>query len=104
MMIPTKVNFNDPIFQEYPDRLYMYFGSWQPIKELQKLVSIGVHVFMLYEGDSLDPHDRVTVYISKDLKRGGYTYTYEYRDGWSELQLSKMMSDIYELYEKEDKI
>lgn len=102
MMIPTKVNFNDSIFQEYPDRLYMYFGSWQPIKELQKLVSMGIHVFMFYEGDSLDPHDRVTVCVSKDLKRGGYTYTYEYRDGWSELQLSKMMSDIYELYKKED--
>ena len=24
MMMPTKVNFNDSIFQEYPDRLYMY--------------------------------------------------------------------------------
>lgn len=102
-MMPTKVNFNDSIFQEYPDRLYMYFGSLQPIMELQKLVSIGIHVFMFYEDDSLDPRDRVTVYISKDLKRGGYTYTYEYRDEWSELRLSKMMSDIYELYEKEGK-
>lgn len=101
-MLTTKVNFNDPIFQEYPDRLCMYFGAWQPIKELQKLVSRGVHVFMFYEGDDLDAHDRVTVCISKDLKRGSYTYTYEYRDEWSEIQLSKMMSGIYELYKKED--
>lgn len=101
-MLTTKVDFNDPIFQEYPDRLCMYFGAWQPIKELQKLVSRGVHVFMFYEGDDLDAHDRVTVCISKDLKRGSYTYTYEYRDEWSEIQLSKMMSGIYELYKKED--
>ncbi len=101
-MLTTKVNFNDPIFQEYPDRLYMYFGAWQPIMELQKLVSRGVHVFMFYEGDDLDAHDRVTVCISKDLKRGSYTYTYECRDEWSEIQLSKMMSGIYELYKKED--
>lgn len=101
-MLTSKVNFNDPIFQEYPDRLCMYFGAWQPIKELQKLVSRGIHVFMFYEGDDLDVHDRVTVCISKDLKRGSYTYTYEYRDEWSEIQLSKMMSGIYELYKKED--
>ncbi len=102
-MMPTKVNFNDPVFQQYPDRLYMYFRAWQPIVELQKLVSKGIHVLMFYEGDSLDPRDRVTVCISKDLNRGGYTYTYEYRDEWGEVRLSKMMADIYELYEKEDK-
>lgn len=98
----TKVNFDDPIFQEYPDRLYMYFKAWQPVEKVRKLIAKGIHALIIYEGNDLDIGDRVTVCVSKDFTRGGYTYTYEYGDSACELRLSRILNDILELFEKEE--